>query len=472
MIHMRSMIKGVLWGVGILVVLLIAGFFVAGSMIHRKVDAAIAALPSSVQVRYASFRCSLFGGTMDLDSVTVRYTGDKRVYDATLDHVALDGIHYLEVMRTQRLRLRRLRLEGIKASEEKMHLSFEGSVELDSVYGSENGAKGFGEVHLSADRIRGRIPDADETIVLHHVELDSRKRSFRVDSLRILPVMDKLTIGKKKGHQVDVWEVKSEGIEAEGLDVSALREERVVADRISIRKNHIYVFRDRRLPLERGEKPLPAESLKELPVSLRIKLVKLGPTLFTYEEFPKEGEETGVLTIHRFSGSLAPLINKPAKGDPAYLTLHTEGSLMNSGTVEATTKIPLHGGDPYRVEGAFHELDVTKLNNPAENLGHLHLESGMLNRLDFQFSMSTERSMGEVTGRYHELVVQKLGKNGKVDKFKSFMLKHLIIPQNKESARGKVDYKRDRERYFSYYLLHSLLVGVKSSFKLGFLLPG
>lgn len=145
---------------------------------------------------------------------------------------------------------------------------------------------------------------------------------------------------------------------------------------------------------------------------------------------------------------------------------------MNSGTVEATTKIPLHGGDPYRVEGAFHELDVTKLNNPAENLGHLHLESGMLNRLDFQFSMSTERSMGEVTGRYHELVVQKLRKNGKVDKFKSFMLKHLIIPQNKESARGKVDYKRDRERYFSYYLLHSLLVGVKSSFKLGFLLPG
>jgi hypothetical protein len=466
------MLKAVLWSAGVLVVLLIAGYFIAGAMIRRKVDAAMAALPPSLQVNYVSFRSSLFGGTMDFDSVTIQYTRDRRVYAATLDHVGLEGIHYLEVMRTQRLRLRRLRLEGIKASEEKMHLSFEGSVELDSVYGAEQGEKGFGEIHISANRIRSRIPGADETILLRNLELDSKKRSLRLDSLRMLPVMDKLKIGEKKGQQTDVWEVNSEGIEAEGLDVQALAEHRVIADRISIRQNHIYVFRDRRLPLEPGEKPLPAASLKGMPVSLRIKLVKLGPTLFTYEEFPKEGDKTGVLTIHRLSGSLEPLINKPAKGDPAYLTLRTEGSLMNSGRVEATTKIPLQEGDPYRVEGAFHELDVTKLNNPAENLGHLHLESGMLNRLDFQFSMSAERSTGEVTGRYHELVVQKLGKKGKVDKLKSFALKHLIIPQNKESAHGKVDYKRDRERYFSYYLLHSLLVGVKSSFELGFLLPG
>lgn len=145
---------------------------------------------------------------------------------------------------------------------------------------------------------------------------------------------------------------------------------------------------------------------------------------------------------------------------------------MNSGVVTATTKLPLHKDDPYQVDGAFHELDVTKLNNPAENLGHLHLESGMLNLLNFHFEMNEEASIGQVEGRYHELVVEKLKKNGKVDKIKSFALKQLIIPKNKEKAKGKVNYKRDRERYFSYYLLHSLLVGVKSSFSLGFLLPG
>jgi hypothetical protein len=151
---------------------------------------------------------------------------------------------------------------------------------------------------------------------------------------------------------------------------------------------------------------------------------------------------------------------------------------MNSGLVTATTKMPLHKGDPYLVEGAFHELDVTKLNNPAENLGKLHLESGMLNSLAFQFEMNDEKATGKIVGEYHDLVVDKLKENSKVDKMKSFALAKFIIPRDKDKSlpvgkrTGKVDYKRDPEREFSYYLLHSLLVGVKSSFKLGFLLPG
>jgi hypothetical protein len=235
------------------------------------------------------------------------------------------------------------------------------------------------------------------------------------------------------------------------------------------------------LPIESGEKPLPAESLKALPVSLRIGSVSLGTTTFSYEEFPKKGDKPGTLTIYRLKGSIEPLINKPEAGDPAYLTMRTEGSLMNSGSVTAVTKIPLHKGDPYRVEGAFHELDVTKLNDPAENLGKLHLESGMLNSLAFWFEMSDEKATGKIVGEYHDLVVDKLKENSteqKVDKLKSFALKKFIIPKDKDRSlpekkrTGKVDYKRDPQRYFSYYLLHSLLVGVKSSFSLGFLLPG
>jgi hypothetical protein len=462
----------VIWSAGILAILLIAGYFIAGAVIHKKLDVALAALPPSLQVRYTAFQADIFNGTIDLKGVSVKFTQGERVYKSNIEHLSLEGIRWFELARTQELRSRRVLAEGIELKEEKQGLVLRGRIELDSVYGSEKGERGFGDVHLWISQMKGRIPHADETIQLSNLELDSRKRLFRLDTLRVLPELDKMKMGKDRGHQVDVWETKSEGIEVEGLDFRELWEQRIVADRVSIRENHLYVFRDRRLPLEKGEKPMPAASLKALPVSLRIKIVRFGPTQFSYEEFPKEGEKMGMLKIYRMSGSLEPLINKPKKGDPGYLTLYTKGSLMNSGTVEATTKLPLHDGDPYRVEGAFHELDVTKLNDPAENLGHLHLESGMLNRLDFHFEMSGERATGAVTGRYHELVVDKLKNSGKKDKFKSFALKHFIIPRNKESAEGKVNYKRDPERYFSYYLLHSLLVGVKSSFSLGFLLPG
>ncbi|HZE84094.1 MAG TPA: hypothetical protein VE035_07280, partial [Puia sp.] len=157
-----------------------------------------------------------------------------------------------------------------------------------------------------------------------------------------------------------------------------------------------------------------------------------------------------------------------------------EGSLMGSGTVTATTRLPLRKGEPYLVEGAFHELDVTTLNSSAENLGRIHLKSGILNKLAFQFDMGAEKATGKVVGEYHQLVVEKLkgGDDKKVAKLKSFALREFIIPFNKDASlpesqrTGKVDYTRDRSRNFSFYLLHSLLVGVKSSFKLGFLLPG
>ena len=96
--------------------------------------------------------------------------------------------------------------------------------------------------------------------------------------------------------------------------------------------------------------------------------------------------------------------------------------------------------------------------------------------------MTEEKSTGEIVGEYHELVIDKLKKstNGEKskDKFKSFLLQTLVIPRNKDKSMpvgrrtGKVDYKRDPNRYFSHYMLHSLLSGVKASFKLGFVLPG
>ena len=358
----------------------------------------------------------------------------------------------------------------------------EGTVTVDSVSGQadslQSGGMRFGAVLADLDRFRYVIPDAQEIVVGRHLELDSRKKTLRVDTLRILPALDQEAIGRKQGHQVDVVEATSEGIVVDGLEVMELLQHRLTADRITVHSNHIHVFRDRRLPLAPGEKDLPMESLKALPVTIRVGTVGIGPTFFAYEEYPVKGDKTGTMKIYRMSGTITPLINHPVAGDPAYITFRTEGSLMNSGSVTATTKMPLHKGDPYLVDGAFHELDVTKLNDPAENLGKLHLESGLLNSLSFHFEMTAEKATGQIVGEYHDLVVDKLNDNGKEAKVKSFALKKFIIPRDKDKSlplkkrTGKVDYKRDPQRYFSYYLLHSLLVGVKSSFSLGFLLPG
>jgi hypothetical protein len=526
----RRWVSILLYVTGILVVLLVAGYFIGNAVIRHKTDEALRALPPTWQVTYAALQANILTGSLVIHGLEVRFMpvkaqpGKGHVHELSVDRLAVGGIHLLELMTHHRLRIRSIDVDGISANldeyllekdssapaihlpftealisrltltgltvkggeREKKGWSMAGSLELDSVHMAGPGAEGNGGVRIGAVRMlvekaTYRIPGMEETAHLQHLELDSRKRLLRLDSLQITPNLDREEIGRRKGHQVDVLKASSEGIDVKNLDVMALLQHQFIADEISIRSNEIHVFRDRRLPLESGEKAMPVEGLKSMPLSLRVRRLKMGMTTFAYEEFPKKGNQTGTLTIYRMTGTLAPLINKPVNGDPAYITMTSEGSLMNSGSVTAITKMPLHKGDPYVVEGAFHELDVTKLNNPAENLGGLHLESGMLNSLAFWFEMNDEKATGHIVGEYHDLIVDKLKGNSddkKVDKLKSFALKKFIIPKDKDKSlpvskrTGKVDYKHDKERYFSYYLLHSLLVGVKSSFSLGFLLPG
>ena len=470
---------------GILVILLVAGYFIAHAIVRKKVDEALRGLPPAWQVGYKTLQVNLLAGSLAIDGIAGHYRPDESHADTfSIENVHISGLHMMEFWRSHRLLIDQVRLTGLKVTGKeasKESFAVEGHIELDSVYRDTTGAQGAGGIRVLAEKARYLAAGMNETMHLRGFELDSKKRLLRMDTLRITPNLDKEEMGRVKGHQVDVVESSSEGIDVKNLDVMALLQHELSADEISIRSNEVHVFRDRQLPLEPGEKAMPMEELKSMPLSLRVRRLKMGTTTFAYEEFPKKGNKTGTLTIYRMRGTLAPLINKPVNGDPAYITMTTEGSLMNSGSVTATTKMPLHKGDPYIVEGAFHELDVTKLNNPAENLGKLHLESGMLNSLAFRFEMNDEKATGQIVGEYHDLVVDKLKENSddkKVDKLKSYALKKFIIPKDKDKSlpvskrTGKVNYKRDKERYFFYYLLHALLVGVKSSFSLGFLLPG
>ncbi|HWB90505.1 MAG TPA: hypothetical protein VG605_01580, partial [Puia sp.] len=472
----------------------------AAGLVRKKVDEAFRTLPAELQAGYSSLDVSLFKRSVIINGLHGR--------GITITRLSAEGIGFWAALHSHRLSLRHLLVEGcsleptardtlppkidlpfttvtigqvectnLKATLHDKGLALQGQLTLDSLSGPVDSVRPRA-VHLALDRFRYLIPDAGEVIQGRHLELDSRKKLLRLDTLRIVPTLDKEAIGRKRGHQVDVVDATIEGISAEGLGIMGLFHHKMTASEIRTESARIYVFRDRRLPLVRGDKPLPIESLKALPVTLRVDAVDMGPIFFTYEEYPAKGGQTGRLKIFRLKAHIAPLINRPEKGDPEYIKVRTEGSLMNSGSVSATTWMPLHKGDPYRVEGAFHELDVTSLNDPAEHLGKLHLESGMLNFLAFKFEMSPEKSTGQIIGEYHNLVVDKLKDNGKRAGFKSWALKKFIIPRDKDKSlpvkkrTGKVDYKRDPQRYFSYYLLHSLLVGVKSSFSLGFLLPG
>jgi hypothetical protein len=177
---------------------------------------------------------------------------------------------------------------------------------------------------------------------------------------------------------------------------------------------------------------------------------------------------------------ISPFINHPVSSDPPYTTMIVKGSIMGSGTSRAIIRMPSQKNRPYQIRGVIERLDLTKLNSSSENLGKIRIKSGFLDFLFFDFTMTTQRSTGKIIGAYHHLIIQQLKKHIKkknVADVASFGLRHVIIPFNKDRSlperkrTGIVNYQRDPTRMVSYYFLQSLLMGVKKSFTLGFLLP-
>ncbi|MBC9908996.1 DUF748 domain-containing protein [Chitinophaga varians] len=314
---------------------------------------------------------------------------------------------------------------------------------------------------------------------LHIKQLNiDHKGTLQATSLKISPQYDKFEVGKKAGHQIDVVDATISGITITQLDMARFFRQEIIAEQIWIKESNVYIFRDRRLPRPSRYKPLPVAFLKSIPTRIRVHQLKVSSSTLSYEELPKDGPQTGLLKVEKLQASLSPLINHPSPSDPDHMDLRMEGSLMGSGTVKTTVYLPFAAGKDYYVSGAFDNLDLTTLNSAAENLGHFHIESGLLNNLTFQFSLNDEKSTGKVVGSYHQLVVEKLkGASKKVAGFPTFMLKHVIIPKNKDASlpvarrTGAIDYKFDHTRSLSFYFLKSLLSGIDASFTFGFLLP-
>lgn len=319
------------------------------------------------------------------------------------------------------------------------------------------------------------------TAEIKSIEIDSKKERIQINEVNIIPGLGKYEFQKKLGHQADWVQAHISRIEIRRPDFDQLLQQKLFADKISMGESRIYIFRDRRLPRSQKNIPLPVDIIKNFPVDIRIHSCELASSAVAYEEYPKEGYGmTGILKIEKLKLSLSPFITHPLPADPAYITMNVEGSIMSSGTSHAMVMMPLQKNKPYRVKGAIENLELTQLNSSSENLGKIRIKSGFLDFLSFDFTMTEQRSTGKIIGAYHHLIIQQLKKHTEeknVADFASFALRHAIIPLNKDASlperkrTGEVDYQRDPTRMVSYYFLQSLLMGVKKSFTLGFLLP-
>jgi hypothetical protein len=374
-------------------------------------------------------------------------------------------------------------------TEKETDLQFSGDINLHNVRtGKDTNIFALEELNADAmdciiNDVHYSIPNSFQHLTISKVHVNSKEKTANLDAIIIRSPLSKEEYERRIGYQIDYVDVSAKGIAMTGFDALALLKGKFIVNKIEIDNPKLYAWRDRRLPRKEERKPLPDEMLADLETEVRIDTLKINDANIDYEEHAKDGPpRSGVISIAHVNAVTTHIYNKPRKDDPEFTTTNSTSSLAGRGTVETKFKFPMMKGKDYYVEGVIKNLDLTSLNQSCENLGLIHIESGQLNSLSFNFTFNKIKSEGKVVANYNNLRIDqlKITKDGRIekDKLKTLVEKAIIIPLNKDKSMpvqqrtGKIEMQRDPTRFVWNYMLKSLLTGIRSSFNLGFLLPG
>jgi hypothetical protein len=520
----KHVLKRVLIILAALVLVLVAGIIVIDNMARNRIAKQLKALEPKAHITWSALHTNIFRGTLSLDHLSILLRPDsteKHQHAFTIKHLFVSGLNYFKLtsktiainsividssnidldrylldkkdstsyldsakMPMENISVRRIELLRSHVSVHSGKLNeFDaaGYMIIEDASIQKKNEPSFGNIHGDLVNIGYVIPHALHSVHIKKIAVDSRKDEIRLEALKIIPAYSKFELGKKLGRQADHIDASVTAITITKPDFKQLQQQHLTAEKILVSGCRAHIFRDRRLQRRLKTQELPVQFLKSIPYDIHVNSCHVSNAEVVYEEFPAEGDKSGILRIEKLNTSLTPLINHPHKDDPGHMNMHVKGSIMGSGSVEGTIYMPLNSTENYRVKGMISNLDLTSLNSSAENLGLYHIESGLLDMLDFNFTMNEQKAEGKIVGKYHNLVIKKLELDKKEKKnvahFRSFMIKLLIVPKNKDKSlpekkrTGKVDFTRDPTRFVSNYLLQSLLTGIKSSFALGFLIP-
>ena len=519
----------ILTAIAVLVVAGIVANVVLKSVIEKKLRTSLQQFQPFVQAGFSKAHVDLFAASVQIDSLYILINSElKQQHQHSLNFsgATISDIHFFKLITSKNFSAGLLQLKNAKIKLDhyllgkkdtipsslfkKVNMPFKniliGKIEIhDAVIVQKdnnrtdticNGSISISDVQIpkidtsfSKDSIHfsNIVCDLNDitnkispyyTVHLKKFHVSSRDSVMQIDSLKLIPLLGKYEMGEKAGKQVDHINASVNKIAITGLNVKDLMQKKFIAKEINIGRSVTYVFRDRRLPLSQQKQPTTMDYLKQIPFDLHVEKFDLNDATVTSEEFPKKGVHSGYIKLEHLYINMKPFKNHADKSSSSLIS-NVKASIMGAGNINATINLSLLTGSS-EIKGVIDELNLPAMNPSAENLGQFHVESGVLNRLDFEFTATNEKATGQIVGVYHDLVVDKLKLTDdglKKAKLPSFLLHHLIIPKNKDASldvkkrTGKIDYDRDPTRLVTFYYLKALLDGIRDSFALGFVLP-
>lgn len=339
------------------------------------------------------------------------------------------------------------------------------------------------DVDFELTNLRSTGKDKMYTMKVDTIKGSATGKTIRITGFQMIPLYPDLTFTRKYKYGKDRYDMKFDHIDFEGINFMKLNTDAELEARVlRIGPAKVGIFVNRELPappnLDKAHN-FPHIALKRLPIPTIIDSIQLKNVAVAYTEYNPISQKRGTIYFDNLSGHILNVTNDSSrlvKNNHAIANLHA--LVMKTSKIDISINFNLTDKlAAFSYKGQVGPMDLMVLNPMAKNMGLVEIESGKMQRTDFDINANVKGSSGTVHFLYHNLKVKLLkeGENGEQPKkkgFLSFLANKLLIdddnPTKGEAPRvAHITFERTPAASFFNLLWKGVFIGMRESVGLG-----
>lgn len=292
------------------------------------------------------------------------------------------------------------------------------------------------------------------------------------DKVQVKPLLKKEEYPRINGFQTDYLTASSDYIELKNINENRWVKDRILdAAEFKIGPAEVFIFRNKRFPFNTAQRPpWPQDLLKQIKQPFIFDSLVLSPSQLRYSELSDISDEPGFIDFNNIQFKTSTITNIPDEiRKNGNLKINASAKLLNQALLKTDFDFDLLNGYNHNAKGSLAPLNLNALNVMVSKSEPIKIESGRINRFDFDISFTGKQANGLLYFAYDNFEISVLGykKDGfKKSKWASFWANSLLI--NKKNPKGntlepvKISFVRDEQRSIINYWWKSIFSGAKT----------
>jgi hypothetical protein len=288
-----------------------------------------------------------------------------------------------------------------------------------------------------------KFPTADSLYYINigHLSISSLDRNASILKMELMPRYKEMAFSQLFKRQMERYKLNFDSILIDKIDFPRLIEQRkIIAQKVSLKNGQLDVFLNRDKPhklIDKGQN-FPHISLKRVNWDLYIDTVALRKININYTEYNPETQGRGTISFSELGGNILNITNDSlilAKQKHSNAYLHT--NFLGKGYLKVHLIFDLidqKGGFSYT--GSLTNMPLSSVNSVSKPLAKVIINSGKINRMDFDIKGNVNGAGGTVKINYEDLNVVLMKKDNESYKkmgFISMVANALLIKKNNPS---------------------------------------